>query len=124
MQTERCKPTCKPELNLHDLGSGPQLCGIPCTACGGQGVPHYGFAYPCPRTGSGAHVFSKLDYAREAHGQMSTDGKGIHELMDELKAALDEHARLVQPFPYPNSNPVIQETDTRNGMPDEPEEGE
>ena len=39
--------------------------------------------------------------------------------MQKLKEALDEHERLTQPFPYPNSNPAIEETDIRNGMPEE-----
>ena len=51
---------------------------------------------------------------------MSAKGKGIHELMDELKAALDEHDRLVQPPCFDDSR--VQETDIRNGMPDEKEE--
>ena len=54
---------------------------------------------------------------------MSAEGKGIHELLDELKERLDEYERLSQPFPYPNSNSAIEEIDIRNGMPDEPEDG-
>ena len=89
---------------------------------------------------------------------MSTEGKGILELMDELKAALDEHDRLTQgpswghaliqrchkqgeaefpmaavgkgspkakcgsrslPHTHCFDDARIQETDIRNGMPEE-----
>jgi len=43
---------------------------------------------------------------------MSSDGKGILQLMDELKAALDEHDRLTQPMNF--DDPRVLEQDIKN----------
>ena len=51
---------------------------------------------------------------------MSSDGKGILQLMDELKAALDEHDRLTQPMNF--DDPRVLEQDIKNGMLNQPEE--
>ena len=48
---------------------------------------------------------------------------GLNPVVGELKAALDDHDRLTQPPCF--DDPRWQETDIRNGMPEEsPEEGE
>jgi hypothetical protein len=45
------------------------------------------------------------------------EGKGLRQLMGELKAALDEHDRLTQPRNF--DDPRIAEQDRLNSLPEE-----
>ena len=75
MRYPQCNELCDPEHNVHYLGriikdvelrdSAKDIDeflpygGKKCCGCGGIGIPHIGFGYPCPASNSGAHYFDK-----------------------------------------------------------------
>ena len=59
MRYLQCNEKCKPEENLHWLGDRFFTEGRKCCGCGGIGIPHIGFGYPCSASQSGAHYFDE-----------------------------------------------------------------
>ena len=59
MKYLQCNGKCKPEKNLHWLGDRFFIEGRKCCGCGGIGVPHIGFGYPCNASVSGSHYFDE-----------------------------------------------------------------
>ena len=56
MKTLKCKPTCRPEEGIHDLGDAFVYEDTQCLLCGTKPVPHEGYSFPCRCSATGSHV--------------------------------------------------------------------